>query len=278
MLRFPTPFLMRLLSTLLLSVVLASPTFAAEATAASAADAPPQLRGLLSADGERQFSLVAPGGAAPKWVKLGATFDGWTLADFKPAEESLILKKDGRTVVLKMEQSVTGSAPGVAPKASLADAEEVLRKMDFERMMTRMLDQQKTAMANMTRQMSQGAGATGADREDVAAFQKKTMDMIFEAMNFAEMKNDMAKIYSETFTRDELRGLSDFYSTPAGQAMVEKQPEIAQKMNDMMMPRMMAAMPKIQAMGKEFAAEQAAKRRAAAGTAAPARAPAPEAK
>lgn len=266
---------MRILQTFLFSVVLASSTFAADAAAGSAPDTPPQLRGLLSADGERQFSLVAPGGAAPKWVKLGATFDGWELADFKAADESLILKKGGRTVVLKMETSVIGNAPGSAAKATLADAEEVLRKMDFERMMTRMLDQQKAAMANMTRQMSQGAGGNAVAREDMAAFQKKTMDMIFEAMNFPEMKNDMAKVYSETFTRDELRGLSDFYSTPAGQAMVEKQPEIAQKLNEMMMPRMMAAMPKIQAMGKEFAAEQAAKRRAGGGAANPAPVPAP---
>jgi uncharacterized protein len=264
---------MRIIPTLLLGLVLTGPAFAAQT--ASASEGTPQLRGLLSADGERQFSLVAPGGSAPKWVKLGATFDGWELADFKLADESLILKKDGRTVALKMEGTSIANAPGVAAKATLADAEDVLRKMDFERMMTRMLDQQKNAMANMTRQMSQGAGGNGVDREEMAAFQKKTMDMIFEAMNFAEMKNDMAKVYSETFTHDELSGLSDFYSTPAGQAMVEKQPEIAQKLNALMMPRLMAAMPKIQAMGKEFAAEQAAKKRAAAGAAAPATAPVP---
>lgn len=268
---------MRILPTLLLSLVLAVPTFAADAAAAPASDAPPQLRGLLSADGERQFSLVAPGGAAPKWVKLGATFDGWELVDFKPADESLILKKGGRTVVLKMEGSLIANAPGTAPKATLADAEEVLRKMDFERMMTRMMDQQKNAMVDMTRQMSaQGGGGRGVDREEMAAFQKKIMDTMFETMNFGEMKNDMAKVYSETFTHDELRGLSDFYSTPSGQAMVEKQPEIAQKLNALMMPRMMAAMPKIQAMGKEFAAEQAAKKRAAAGAGVPATAPAPK--
>ncbi|MEO7415370.1 MAG: DUF2059 domain-containing protein [Opitutaceae bacterium] len=260
---------MRILPVLCLGLVLSSSTFAAET--ATASDTPPQLRGLLSTEGERLFSLVAPGGLAPKWVKLGATFDGWELADFKPADETLTLKKGAKTVMIKMEGSAIGSAASPAAKATLAQAEEVIRKMDFDRMMSKMMDQQKDAMVNMTRQMGQGA-TTGADREAVAAFQKKTMDTLFEAMDFGQMKNDMAQVYSETFTADELRGLSDFYSTPSGLAMIEKQPEVAQKINGLMMSRMMTAMPKIQAMSKEFAAEQAAKR-AAAGGSAPAPAP-----
>lgn len=266
------------IKTSLICFLLTFPFLATEAqpVAASSAvtsDQPPQLRGLLVAGSDRQFSLVAPGRAAPQWVKLGSTFDGWELAEFKAAEESLVLKKGVRTVTLKMEGSTAATANPTAAagaKATLADAEEVLRKMDFERMMTRMMDQQKAAMVDMPRQMSRGAGANGVDREEMAAFQKKTMDVLFEAMNFAEMKGDMAKLYSEIFTRDELRGLSDFYSTPAGQAMVDKQPEVAQKLNALMMPRMMAAMPKVQAMGREFAAEQAAKR-AASQPAAPAK-------
>ncbi|MEO6568957.1 MAG: DUF2059 domain-containing protein [Opitutaceae bacterium] len=219
---------MRIIPVLLAALCFSCPGFAAAPASAATSDAPPQMRGLLSTDGERLFSLVSPGSVAPKWVKLGATFDGWELADFKSAEEALTLKKGTRTVVIKMEGSSIGAAAGTTGKATLAQAEEVLHKMDFERMMGKIMDQQKAAMADMTRQMGQGA-AGGANREEVAAFQKKTMDALFEAMNFGQMKNDMAQVYSETFTPDELKGLSDFYSTPSGLAMIEKQPEVSQK-------------------------------------------------
>ncbi|HEX2852114.1 MAG TPA: DUF2059 domain-containing protein [Opitutaceae bacterium] len=269
---------MKIKTCCLLCLALAFSSFArsAESAPAAAGDAPPQLRGLLAMGDERQFSLVTPGRMAPTWVKLGGKFDGWELAEFKAAEEALVLKKEGRTVTLKLAGSSIADVPASAVKATIADAEEVLRKMDFERMMTRMMEQQKVAMSGMAKQMAAGAGGKSADAEAIGAFQQKAMDVMVEAMNISGMKSDLAQIYSETFTRDELRGLSDFYGTPAGQAMVEKQPEVSQKLNAIIMPRMMAAMPKIQAMGKEFAAEQAAKR--AAANPAPAAPPAEPAK
>jgi hypothetical protein len=249
----------------LLCLALALP-LGAKAADASAADTPaavseakPQLRGLLVADGERQFSLVTPGRVSPTWVKLGGKFDGWELADFKPTEEALVLKKEGRTLVLKMEASSVADARPAGSKATLADAEAVLQKMDFDRMMSRVLDQQKKAVVGMTKQMSQRMGATSADAEEFAAFQKKAMDVMFEAMNLEGMKGDMAKIYSDVFSKEELQGIAEFYSTSAGQALADKQPEISQKMNEILMPRMMAAIPKVQALAGEFAQKQAAK-------------------
>jgi hypothetical protein len=73
------------------------------------------------------------------------------------------------------------------------------------------------------------------------------------------MKKDMIRIYSETFTKEELRGMSDFYATPAGQSLIAKQPDVQRKMNEAMMPRMMEVMPKIKELNQTFMAEQKAK-------------------
>jgi hypothetical protein len=91
----------------------------------------------------------------------------------------------------------------------------------------------------------------------------------------------MAQIYADTFSKEELTALNDFQATPAGQAMIDKQPTVQEKMQAVMMPRIMSAMPKIQQMGMEFGKQQQAK--AAAATAAaqpavPAATPAPAAK
>ena len=98
----------------------------------------------------------------------------------------------------------------------------------------------------------------------VAAFQQKIMAAMFEEMDLPGMRQDVAKAYAETFSSAELKAQSDFYSTPAGQAMIDKQPQIQQRMTELMMPRMMKAMPKIQAMSQEFAKEQRAAKAAAA--------------
>jgi hypothetical protein len=56
------------------------------------------------------------------------------------------------------------------------------------------------------------------------------------------LQDDIAGVYSQVFTKDELNGIADFYDTPSGQALLDKQPQIQQKMMQVMMPRMMQAM------------------------------------
>ena len=75
--------------------------------------------------------------------------------------------------------------------------------------------------------------------------------------------------------------MAAFNSTPAGKAMIEKQPAIQGRIQELMMPRLMAVMPKVQQLGKDFSQQQKAKLQAkteaeAAKTAAPAK-PAAEA-
>ncbi len=65
-------------------------------------------------------------------------------------------------------------------------------------------------------------------------------------MDWEGIKEDMIQAYGETFTRQELRGLIDFYSTPAGQGYVEKQGELMRRTQELMQPRIMNAMTRMQ--------------------------------
>jgi len=62
--------------------------------------------------------------------------------------------------------------------------------------------------------------------------------------------------------------LGDFYGTAAGQAMIDKQPEVQKKTMEVMMPRMMAGMAKVGPMAAEFGKAQAEKKKAAEAAAA----------
>ncbi len=223
---------------------------------------------MLTAGGERRFALAVPGGMQA-WVSVGETFEGWTVADYDAAADTLLLSKDGRQVTIGLSSSVLGtSAPagggtmvaGSSTKASLADAEEVLNKMRFEQMMGRVLEQQKKSAAALVRQIAAQAGAEQTD--EGAAFQGRMLDMMFAELNAEALRGDLARAYSEVFTKEELQNLASFYASPAGQAMVDKQPEVSQKISDAMTPRLMATLPKVQQMAKDYAVEQAAKKTA----------------
>jgi hypothetical protein len=230
----------------------------------SAATGEPVLRGVLVTGSEKLFSLSIPG-SAPAWVGVGKTFEGWKVTEYREASNSLVLTRDGVEKVLPLAPSIIGADELAGTAASLQDAEGLLTQMRFDEMMTKTIEQQKDATIKMMSQMFKGQGGakSPADSPDFDAFQRKAMDVMFEAMDLPGMKKDVAKIYAEVFTKEELRAQADFYATAGGKAMLDKQPAMQQKMMAVMAPRMMAAMPKVQALGVEFAKEQAAKKEAA---------------
>ena len=72
----------------------------------------------------------------------------------------------------------------------------------------------------------------------------------------------MAKIYSDVFTKTELDEMSAFFSTPLGETMAAKNPDVQEKLGAVIQGRMMEVMPRVQQMGREFS-KQKAKRGAA---------------
>jgi hypothetical protein len=240
----------------------------AAALALRAADVLPVFNATLTMGRESQFVLVDAGGKTSGFLKLGQSFAGYTLKAYDVKTGVLEVERDGQVSRLTLVADAAIKPGEVAPaRATVADAEAVLTAMNFEKMMEKtMAGVRKQQGAMVDRMMGQMMPA-GADRDAVVAFQKRMMNEMMSAMNFSEMKGEMAKVYSEVFTKDELVGLGAFYQSPTGQAMSEKQPEIAEKLNALMIPRMMAVMPKVQQMAKEFAEEQKAKK---AGAAAPA--------
>ena len=52
------------------------------------------------------------------------------------------------------------------------------------------------------------------------------------------LKVDLAAMYMETFTEDELKAINNFYITPAGQKVINSLPQLVQKRNQLSMQRL----------------------------------------
>jgi len=239
---------------------------------AMAADvAPFQLKGVLNTGREKLFGLSTQTGDSSAWVPLGKAFQGYALKSYDDAKSLLVFEHEGKTYELTLATAKIATADAAqGTPATVADAAAVIDRMHFEEMMVKIMDQQKKSMASgMSQQMAKQMGGK-VDPKDFADFQSKVMDVMAEAMNPAQMKKDVTEIYAQTFTKEQLAALGDFYDTPAGQALNDKQPEVQQKLQAIMMPRIMSAMPKVQELGMEFGKQQQAKAAAAAAAAQPA--------
>jgi uncharacterized protein len=243
------------------------------AVALRAADAVPLFNATLTVGKEHRFVLVDANGKASSFLRLGERFDGYLLKGYDAKEGALELERDGKVsrVTLVSDAAVT-SGPAPALPATLADANSVLNKMRFEEMMDRVVGQQRKAIAASFEQNASRMIAQGVDKQEVAEFQKKMTNELMSAMQPQLLKDEMAKIYSEVFTKAELDGMAVFYGTPLGEAIATKQPDVQEKLGAVIQKRMMEVMPRVQQMGRDFAAQQKA-RKEGGGASAPAPTP-----
>jgi hypothetical protein len=248
------------------------------AAAVHAADAVPLFNAMLTVGKEHRFVLAGLDGKPSGWLNLGDTYAGYTIKSFDAASSSLELVQDGKSIKVTL---VNGAGVKDAPAptaATLADAENLFKVMRFDEMMAKMLDQQKKVMGPMLQKQMAAAAArmnlTPEEQQQFTAFQQKSIDDMMSSLLGPDMRTQMEQTYSEVFTKDELDGLSAFYGTPAGQALVDKTPEVSAKMQALMIPKMQPAMASMQKGMADFMSQVAANHKAAAAAAAPAPAPA----
>ncbi len=228
---------------------LASP-FTVTARAAEAAELP-KFRSVLI-DGQAPLFSLSDATGTGRWLKTGESFEGWKVESFDLAKQILTVSRDGTKKELGLESGVIDEGEATA---TVAEADALLLKMRFEEMIEKSIEAQQSAMAKSMGGMF-GKDMPEDQRARMTEFQGKIMSVMLAEMDLPGMRKDLAAVYAETFSSAELKAQSDFYSTPAGAAMIDKQPLIQERMTAIMMPRMMKAMPKIQAMGEEFAKEE----------------------
>jgi hypothetical protein len=129
---------------------------------------------------------------------------------------------------------------GLVLVASLAAAQELSKAAKIERLLALtnadatvnlMFDQMKAQMKTMTASQMP-AGTTPEQRAKAEDVQTQVLDLVKSRMSWEKMRPEYVKLYSETFSDEEIDGMLAFYQSPAGRAMLEKMPA--------MMPKIMA--------------------------------------
>lgn len=244
--------------------LIAALLLAPASTIASASDAatPPELRGILVTGKDLRFALAASGGES-SWAGIGDSVAGWKLVEYLAPDEALVLGCDARRVTVRLKTATvgqSGEAATQATAAAVAEADALLGKMKFEAMWDRIVVEQKKAMVGGIRQQATAElKKAGLPQEEIEPLLEKMGDVLMTGMQSDAMRKDFARIYSEVYTKEELRGMADFHDTAAGKAWAEKQPEVQQKLMQAMMPRIMESMPAAQNVAVEYMKKRAAK-------------------
>jgi hypothetical protein len=121
-----------------------------------------------------------------------------------------------------------------------AKAEELLQLTQGDQMMKMMEPMMKGMLAQMDKDMP------AEQRAKVGEMQGKMMALV--AASLSKAKPALAKVYSDTYTEEEIDGILAFYKSPAGKAFLQKMPEVMQRSMPVMMQMMGDLQPEMKTM------------------------------
>jgi uncharacterized protein len=118
-----------------------------------------------------------------------------------------------------------------------------------------MVQQQiQSAMKQSEAELPAGSKLTPEKREKMQAIMSKYVGKSMDLYPTDEMLTDMTAIYQKHLSKDDVDGLIAFYSSPAGQHLLDAQPVIAQEYMPLVMGKVAQ---RSQAMTKEMMKEMA---------------------
>ena len=139
---------------------------------------------------------------------------------------------------------LAGLAPVRADDAShKAAADELLQVMQSQRTIDRISDQ----MGQLADRINPPTRRIAANPADDAALheslRQQARDVLKEQLNWETLEPLFAKLYTDAFTEPELRQLIEFYKSPIGQKLIDKQPALATQFAQITQVRARTAMP-----------------------------------
>lgn len=242
---------------LALLLLLPPAVFAASDPGASAVPADkPELRGMIVTGSEQRFLLASAGNSHATWVGVGDSVGDWKISAYRVKDGTLLLQNAGGGELELTMANSTVQAGGDA-KGTLADAQKLFEKMHMAEMLTKMLAQQKKLLSSQfMKGLNQYQG--NATPEEMAAFKQQVLDKLFSGFDSQKLTDNLAQIYSQEFSSDQLQDLATFYDSPTGQAAIAKMPEIGMKQQQLLLPQLQAVIPQVTQMEKDFAAQHQA--------------------
>jgi|SRR5580704_3887478 hypothetical protein len=127
-----------------------------------------------------------------------------------------------------------------------AKIERLLDAMNADATINQLFEQIKTMTA-----AQMPPGATPEQTAKAREVQDKILDLVKSRISWDKMRPSYIKLYSETFSEEEIGGMLAFYESPAGRAMLAKMPTLLTKLIEVAQAQMNDLQPEIQRIMRE---------------------------
>jgi hypothetical protein len=145
------------------------------------------------------------------------------------------------------------SAPAAPP--SDKSIEKLLELSQAGKLMDSVFAQMDGMMKASLKQATKGKPLSAEEQAIMDKQQAKMVAVMKEEFSWEKLKTPFVKVYRDTFTQEEVDGLVAFYESPAGKALINKQPELLKNTMAVMQDHMGPMMEKIRKMSEDTAKE-----------------------
>ncbi len=152
--------------------------------------------------------------------------------------------------VLAFASSVAMAAP-----ASEASIHELLEVTQVHKLLDGIQSQYAGMMDAGVQQALKGKVPTARQQQAIDKMKTRMLGLMKDTLAWGKLEPSYVRLYTETFSEDEVAGMLAFYRTPAGQAVINKMPLLMQK-NMVLVQQILAGVtPQIQQIQRDFIAE-----------------------
>ena len=153
-----------------------------------------------------------------------------------------------------------GYAAAQSPPTKASLIEDFMSATNLEQSQKLLFEQIRASTVQQTEQLfSPQIQTNPAARAEVRGFQEQVMTFVAAKLSWEKTKPIYASLYDEVFTLEELRGLVEFFHSPAGKSYIGKMPALLAKTNLRTQEQFNELGPELQRMVAEFAAKMQVK-------------------
>jgi len=116
----------------------------------------------------------------------------------------------------------------VAAEPSDADIDRLLKASRAESLLAGVVPQMEAVQQQEFDKHFAGKEMTEEQKAEVARIQAKTQEIVRKALSWDEMRPVYLDVYKKTYTREDVRAITKFYESAAGQRMLDKNPALMQ--------------------------------------------------
>ncbi|MDZ3822557.1 MAG: DUF2059 domain-containing protein [Pseudoxanthomonas sp.] len=150
---------------------------------------------------------------------------------------------------------VANATESAGRSPEMAAAVELLALMDMETMVAGMQEQLHGMMRAQMQEQLRGSAADvdcPAVRTVVDSFAGDTARLIGQSLSGDAFLSEVAQVYVDVFTLDEIEAVAEFYRTPVGRKMLDKMPELMQRSMEISQRMVADMMPGIESLVGRF--------------------------